>query len=468
MNGTTRGDWDFQVPGWLRHGGPVAIALIFLLVTLSDYSVFEGFDEKEPATRLSQALMVFVVGLCLAAARNPKVDASTRSIAWVLGIVSLIAAVDEAWGFHEEIGYWVQDNLEFLPSKVRHFTDDLIILGGALAGACLLYWLIKKTGRVRELMPYIGAVVILAVAHGLLDIVSHGIVTLEAVFPDAPEIELRSMEDQLSTFEEFCKIWSAWFVVLLVQRLFHRDRVALAWSWIVCLSTPLAAFSLWQWSGVDVPYLKIGGPLVFIRNFHGLAELCLIWIAWTVASWMLLRDREESRTWFGLLFPVSALVLAGGWSDAIRIGAWVASIADALLPNPYWDADFFAYNLLAILFLGPAFAVGWLMARAVRLGWPGVLGFVVAAGILGGVLGRPSVFVVFGMTIGAAALYTLRRELPLPSGLTRAATMAGVILISGTVLFATLGPLIPNYKFSDKKFEFFRVKYQTAKTRPSR
>ncbi len=468
MSGNARGDWDFQAPPWLRHAGPMAIALIFLLVTLSGYSVFEGFDEKEPATRLSQALMVFVVLLCLAAARNPKVDPQTRSIAWVLGGVSWIAAVDEAWGFHEEIGYWVQDNLKFLPSKVRHFTDDVIILGGAFAGAYLLYWLVKRTGRIRELTPYIGAVVILAVTHGLLDIVSHGIVTLKAVFPDAPEIELRSMEDQLSTFEEYCKIWSAWFVVLFVQRLFHRDRVALAWSWIVCLTTPLAAFSLWKWTGSGVPYLKLGGALEFIRNFHSLAELCLVWIAWTLAAWMLLRDREEARNWFGLLYPVSAVVLAGGWTDAARMGGWITSIADRLLPNAYWDADFFAYCLLAILFLGPAFAAGWLMARAVRLGWVGVLGFGLAVGVLAVVFGRPSVFVVFGMVTGIAVLHLLHGGLRLPSGLTREATMAGVVLLCGALLFATLGPLIPNYKFKDKKFEFFRVKHQTTETRPSR
>lgn len=470
MSASRPGDWDLQLPAWLRHSGPVAIGLFFLLVTLSGYSVFWGFDERQPGTRLSLLLMIYVCVLCLAAARNPAVEGSARLAGWVLGAVAGIAAVDEARALHEEVGYWVQRHVEFLPSRLKFYTDDLLILGGAFAGACLLFWLIKRTGRLVELAPYIAAVVLLAVIHGLLDIVSHKTVMLEKLFPGRSKIELSSLEHQFSVFEEYCKVWSAWFVMLFVQRLFHRDRVGLAWSWIVCLSLPLAAFSLWQWTAAPagIPYLRIGGPLEFIRNFHGLVELSFVWVAWTLASWLLLREREHARNWFALLFPISAVLLAGGWSNPERLGAWVATIADALLPNAYWDADFFAYNLLAAVFLGPALVAGWLMARAVRLGWIGMVSFLSATAVAAVGFGKSSVFVLVGLSLGIATLYAMQRGASTFGVRNWRPASAIVLLISAAILLSNLAPLIPNYRFKDRDFLFFCVKRQLPESVPSR
>lgn len=462
MNSSHRSDWDIQLPPWLRHFGPVAIGLYYLLITLGGYSVFEGFGESEPASLLSQGLMVYVFVLCGAAARSPAIGGPTRNAAWILAGVSGLATLDETYSFHETIGYWVQDHVDFVPPDLKLYTDDLIMLGGAVGGSYMLYRLIRRTGRLRELAPYVASVALLAIAHGLLDIVSHKTAIVSRFVPDLSKEEWKSIAERLSAFEEFCKIWSAWFVVLFAQRLFHRDRVALTWSWTICLSLPLAALSLWTWSAElgAIPYLTVGGPLRIVRNFHALFEIGFVWIAWTLASWILLREREEGRNRLGLLFPVSAVLLAGGWSSPEFVGGWVGSVADLLLPNAYWASGFFAYSLLAIVVLGPAVAAGWSMARALDLGRIGLLLYVLPIAVVSFAVGKSSLFVALGLAIGAAFIYAIHTGVSLFAREVRLATFAVVLLLSVALLVSNLGPMIPNRAFEERTFGFFRVNYQ--------
>ncbi|HHH10674.1 MAG TPA: hypothetical protein ENK23_01170 [Sorangium sp.] len=462
MNPRQPADFDIQLAPWLRHWGPVFLCWFCLLLSLSGRSVFVRFKEGQLGTWLGVLLMVSVAVVCVAAARTPEINPRVRLAAWVLGGVSALAAVEDTVGVHEEIGYWVQDNVDWLPDKLAHWTDDILIIIGAAAGGGLLLWCVWRTGRVRRNLAYIAAAVAVAFAHGALDLMSHGIAFLKMVFPHLPKTVLRSFEDRMSFGEECCKIWAAWFVLLFVQRFLHRDKVELLWSWTLFLALPLAALSVWQVGDptAGVPYLMLGAPLGFVRNYHVFAELSLMWMAWATASWVLLRDRPTQRAWFGLLFVGSAAALSGGHWSAEGYGQLLANVADGLLPNAYWAADPFAYSLYLLLLLGPGLLLGWVMVLAVRAGVRGVGVAVFIAGAAAVWGGAAAAFAATGFALGVLVLLLLLNTAPITAARARVGGLVAAVALAATALLPRLGPLLPNYRFKDRKHVFFRVHYQ--------
>ncbi len=66
--------WDIRFPPILLHFAPIGLALFCVTLSLSDYSVFIGFGEREAGTTMSLWLMFVCFLLAFTAMRNPELE----------------------------------------------------------------------------------------------------------------------------------------------------------------------------------------------------------------------------------------------------------------------------------------------------------------------------------------------------------------------------------------------------------
>ncbi len=297
-------DPDMRLPAAALHFFPVVLALFTLTISVAGYSVFDGCDEDEPMTWMSTTLMLTVLVVLLAAIRNRALEPLERRAAIVLSAVAAFAILDEKERWHEKFGRYVKNDLDFFTRDVRHYTDDAVIVLFALAGALLFYLFVRKLEHRRDYVPYVAGAVALALAHGILDVLGHGGRIWRALIPEITGNQIDLLTETLGFYEESCKLWAEWFVLLFVLRLFHRQRGPLAWSMLAMTGSFLSGIGLWaiEDPSAGVPYVVMERTLRILRNYHLLIALWTIFAAWALASWRLFGDRPRKQALAGLFF----------------------------------------------------------------------------------------------------------------------------------------------------------------------
>ncbi|MEM7355686.1 MAG: hypothetical protein AAF657_33030 [Acidobacteriota bacterium] len=306
-------DSNMRLPPALLHFFPVALALFTLTISVAGHSIFFGFDEDEPITWMSLSLMLVVLVFLVAVIRDPSVDPFKRRTAIALSAVAGFAVLDERLKWHEDFGKYVKDELEIFTRDIRHYTDDVVVILFALAGAVLFYVFVRNLPNRRDYFPYIACVVALALAHGVLDVLGHGgRLWRKVLTPGITGEQVDLLTETLGFFEEACKLWTEWFVLLFVLRFLYGQKGPLAWSLLVMAGSFLAGLGLWaiEDPNVGIPYLVMGKTLRLLRNYHLLFTLMAIFSAWAVVSWRLFGSQPKKQALAGLFFltPYYALL----------------------------------------------------------------------------------------------------------------------------------------------------------------
>ncbi len=297
-------DPDMRLPPALLHFFPIVLALFTLTMSVAGHSIFFGFDEDEPITWMSLTLMLAVLAMLLAVIRDHALTDFERLAAMVLSLVTGFAILDEQLRWHEKVGKYVKNELEFFTRDIRHYTDDAIIVVFALLGAALFYVFVRKLPKPRDVVPYVVCVVALALAHGVLDVLGHGGRLWRALIPEITKHQVDLLTETLGFFEEACKLWAEWFVLLFVLRVFHRQQSPLGWSILVMAGSFLSGIGLWaiEDPSTGIPYVVMEKTLRLLRNYHLLILLSAIFVAWGLASWRLFRDQPKKQALAGLFF----------------------------------------------------------------------------------------------------------------------------------------------------------------------
>ncbi len=330
-------DPDMRLPPAVLHFFPVVLALFILTMSVAGHSVFFGFEEDEPITWMSLSLMLTVLVFLLAVIRDPELESDKRWAAIVLAAVAGFALLDERERWHEAFGKWVKDELDVFTRDVRHYTDDAVVIVFALAGTLLFLFFLRKLARRRELLPYVACAAALALAHGVLDVLGHGGRLWRALIPEITKHQVALLTDVLSVYEEACKLWAEWFVLLFVLRFFYGQRGPLAWSMLVMIGSFLSAIGLWaiEDPSAGVPYVVMEDTLRILRNYHLLIALGAVFSIWAVASWRLFGDRPEKQALAGLFFLApfyAALPEIASFSKLAGQPLLLLSIGGVLLP----------------------------------------------------------------------------------------------------------------------------------------
>ena len=353
-------------PNWVElgnHFGPVVIALTLVAISLGDYSVFEGFDEGEPGTYLSLLLMALGLALTLRAVRLPDLDGPTRFLAVSTSGLLGVAMLDETYRWHEAIGRWVQRNVSFAPPGLLHYTDDTLILLSAVVVALFLYRALRRTGRWKELRRCLFCVGFFAVGHGILDVLNHGNTIVLYFYPHFTETAADSITYQLGALEEWFKVFTEWFAILLFQRLFFRRRVNLIWPLQVFLGTLLVITGVWVVVDpvVGIPYLTVSAPQSFYRNFPSLFTLSMLWLAWAILIRLLFwRDRTRTNL-AGLVFLAPLSASLGSFFPPALLGSAVSRLSAMIAPNAYFNAAPLSNAYLVCLLLVPGILLGLIL-----------------------------------------------------------------------------------------------------------
>lgn len=286
------------------HFAPVALALFCWTVGLASYGFYEGFDDGEPATWLSLLLLATCLALLLPATWSARVEPAKRKVAGLLALVTLAALLDEAFQGHESLGKLVRSRAKFIPAGVRHYTDDVIMILAAIVGGILICRWVRSVSGKRAYAWHVFWVIVAAVGHGVLDLLGHG-PGVWRVLLDEPSWKLTEyLNDVMSYFEECCKLWAEWFVILLLSAFLYGRCRGLLWSVQLFACSMLAVVGIWvvevPWRGV--PFVWVGGPLSYVRNHHLLLTLALIWIVWALIAWLRYRADEVARNTAALFF----------------------------------------------------------------------------------------------------------------------------------------------------------------------
>ncbi len=297
-------DPDMRLPPAVLHFFPVVLALFTLTMSVAGRSIFHGFDEGEPITWMSTALMLTVLVFLVAVIRDRALEPVKRWAAVVLSAVTVFAILDERQRWHEKFGRYVKNDLDFFTRDIRHYTDDAVVVVFALAGALLLYLFVRKLKNRRDYVPYVACAVALAVAHGLLDVLGHGGRLWRALIPEITKHQVALLTETLGFFEEACKLWAEWFVLLFVLRFFHRQRGPLAWSMLVMTGSFLSGIGLWaiEDPSAGVPYVVMERTLRFLRNYHLLIALAAVFSTWAIVSWRLFGEEPRKQAMAGWFF----------------------------------------------------------------------------------------------------------------------------------------------------------------------
>jgi len=311
----TRGDYyepDMSLPPWVLHFFPVVLALFTLTMSVAGNSVFFGCDEGEPMTWMSLTLMLTVLVVLLTGIRNGALEPFQRWAAIVLSAVTGFAILDEKLRWHERFGRYVKNEHDFFTRDVLHYTDDAVVVLFALAGATLLYFFVRRLKNHSDYIPYVACAVALALAHGILDVLGHGGRLWRTLIPDISIEQVGLLTETLGFYEECCKLWAEWFVLLFVLRLLQDQRGPLMWSTLVMIGSFLSGAGLWaiEDPSIGIPYVVMEGTLQILRNYHLLIALTCIFAAWALASWRLFGDQPKKQAIAGLFFlaPFYALL----------------------------------------------------------------------------------------------------------------------------------------------------------------
>ena len=296
--------------------------------------------------------------IALAAARNPENPRRERQAALVLAVLIGVAIADEVGKYHEDIGKWVKRSTRgSLPPDIGFHADDLIILGAAIGGMLLLIWLRRRFPPDRALTPYFVAAVFTAIAHGVVDYLSHGTRVPRQLVPEMTKFNARALTDWLGVYEEAFKLWAEWFILLFLLRLLQRRDGRLGWAVMVMIGSLATLVGLWA-TGDTTPYVPIGSPFVVLRNPHTLFLYAALVIGWSVAVWMKFAERPRvcymlGLGWlvlFGLPFLESGI--------AKSFGAAIYGVTHAFIPGEYYNAAISRWVVLVLTYILPGVAAG--------------------------------------------------------------------------------------------------------------
>ena len=243
-----------------------------------------------------------------------------------------------------------------LPRAGFH-ADDLIILGAAIGGMLLLIWLRRRFPPDRALTPYFVAAVFTAIAHGVVDYLSHGTRVPRQLVPEMTKFNARALTDWLGVYEEAFKLWAEWFILLFLLRLLQRRDGRLGWAVMVMIGSLATLVGLWA-TGDTTPYVPIGSPFVVLRNPHTLFLYAALVIGWSVAVWMKFAERPRvcymlGLGWlvlFGLPFLESGI--------AKSFGAAIYGVTHAFIPGEYYNAAISRWVVLVLTYILPGVAAG--------------------------------------------------------------------------------------------------------------
>ncbi len=354
--------WDIQCPPILLHFAPIGLALFCLTVSLSDYSVFIGFEEHEVGTTMSLWLMFVCFFLTFSATRNPELERSKRWIAGCLTLLIAFAMADEKLSFHEAFGKYIRRNVRFLPQEITYYTDDAVILAGAIVGIIVLYYCITYFSDKPDMWQYLWWVGLIAVAHGVLDLISHKRYVWMIFWPDLTRNTFNLvLGERLGCFEEWCKLWTEWFVILFLLRFFFKQKGPLLWSVQIFFGSFLATAGLWNipYGHQGIPYIIAGKSLHFIRNYHVLIGLITIWAAWGIITWMLFKQEHVKRTHAGLFFVCPFYVLLDAIIPKNLVDGFFNILSGPELFDIFYAANMFIFLLIVCLILLPGIALGF-------------------------------------------------------------------------------------------------------------
>ena len=432
-------DWDLRSPVFALQVGAVALALFCLLLSQANDVVYWGFGEHKPATSLSAALMALCMLIALSGARRSDLPRPIRNVGGILAVVAAVALLDEILKGHEWIGKQVQRETSSLSPGLTWYTDDVIVLIGAIVGAFIVYRCIRYVARAydspresRELLPYLACAAAFAVTHGLFDIASHSHFMIDRLWPDLTMAEANEFVERIGYFEEACKLWTEWFAVLLLLKLFHRQHGALVWSLLVAVGWGMAVLGgLW---GVDaaadgIPCLTTGDPMKFLRNFHSLYALGWIWTGWLAVAWVCFRTTPERIEASGLLFAIPLSLVLGRLIDPGGLGHAVGSIANGLMGNAFYGASVARHGLLFATLLLPGLIAGLVAGQLIRR-WPIPTGVALALATLVFSPWRSPTAATIAMValLGGFAVVSMILD-----GRLRTAVLAGTVLAVSTV-----------------------------------
>ncbi len=447
-------DPNLRLPPALLHFFPVFLALFTLTLSVAQHSVFRGFREDEPNTWMSTALMLAVLLLLLGAVRNTALPAVKRWAAGVLSLVTGFAILDERNGYHEEWGRDIQDHWEIFTPDVRHYADDIIIILFAIAGGVLFYLFISRLQNKRAYVPTASVVVIVALAHGVLDVLGHGGRIWRWLDPDITKPQVELLTETLGVYEESCKVWTEWFVVLFVLKLLYDQRVPLAWSIQVMVGSFLAGIGLWaiEDPALGVPYMIMGRVLRFIRNYHLLFTLWVLFFAWASVVWWRFRGSARKQALAGLLF----------------VAPWYAALPDIAAGFDSFGALFGGLSLsdlpgqpLLLATIG-----GLLFPLALALNVRGASGArrwkLLLALLLAAALVQSALWLMLAF-MAALALAIERSEPAAPSGRSRAtwsALLAGQAAVIAAIFVVSASGILPEYRFKRPEKVLFETGWQ--------
>lgn len=318
-------DLDMRVPPSALIFAPVILALFTLLLSLSNWSVFLGFEEEDPGTWLSLSLLFATLLLVLPVIRNHAFDPARRRAAALLSLVIGGAFLDERLEWHEEIGLWVRDLVDEAAHPLIIYADDVLIILLAIVGALVLWNIVRSIPDARTYVPYVALIVVLAGAHGVLDLLGHRHYIWQIFWPDMTLDSTRPMRDMLGFFEESSKLWTEYFVLLFLLRFFYRQTGHLAWTVLVMVGSWMVTAGLWSVvNDPFVPYVIMGSALRFVRNYPMFLTLAILWMTWTVVVWRWLSDDPAETALAGLFF-LWPLVHAPLW--LLLVFGWVLGFA---------------------------------------------------------------------------------------------------------------------------------------------
>jgi hypothetical protein len=296
-------DMDIRVPESFFVFAPVFLALFLLMLSSSNWSVFIGFEEHLPGTWVSLGLMLAALLLAVPAIRNPAIVPAKRRVALVLSVVIGGALLDERLQFHEQVGYFVQRYLDLAMFPWAVYTDDVIVILFALLGARILWGALQGIPNPRKYTAHVVLIVILALFHGVMDLLAHRALVWRFIWPDLTQAMARPTLETLGYFEESFKLWAEYFVILFLLYFFYEQRGNLAWSIMIVVGGWMATAGLWRIPSAEgVPYLVMGGTLKFLRNYAYLFGLSALWTAWAAVSWFLFRSDRGKLSLAGLFF----------------------------------------------------------------------------------------------------------------------------------------------------------------------
>lgn len=269
---------------------PVLLALVCLTISLEGFSVYGGFDEGEPGTCLSLMMMTACGIVAILAACKRGLSPSGRCMAGVIGIVVLVAVLDEYFSGHESLGKYLLRHNRLIPGPWMQYDDDVMIILGGLIGSLAFYRIVRSVRHDRMLWQILGCVVLTALVHGSLDLLSHKEYVWSLIWPGVKFADVRSFLDQLSCFEEWNKIWCEWFVLIFLLRLYYSVEIPVIWSLQVLIGSVLATPGLWSVNPKtgSIPYFVFAPTSEgVIRNFHLLGGVACVWLTWTWLAWRL-------------------------------------------------------------------------------------------------------------------------------------------------------------------------------------